>query len=34
MKAIEKINEMKNQAFLYNNQEVVIIGYCENTGSE
>lgn len=32
MKAIEKLKSMVNQAFLYQNEEVVILNYCDSTG--
>lgn len=32
MEAIEKLKGMVNKAFLYNNEEVVIIGICDYTG--
>lgn len=32
MTTIERLQGMVNKAFMYNNQEVVILGYCDNTG--
>lgn len=32
MDSIEKLKSMVNKPFLYNNEEVVIIGYCDCTG--
>jgi len=32
MEQIKKLKEMINQAFLYNNEEVVIIGYADSVG--
>lgn len=32
MKTIERLQQMVNNAFIYNGQEVVILGYCDNTG--
>lgn len=32
MTAIERLQGMVNKAFMYNNQEVVILGCCTNTG--
>lgn len=34
MNSIEKLKSMVNKPFLYNNEEVVIIGYCDNTGDD
>lgn len=32
MDAIQKLKEMVNKPFLYNNEEVVIVGYCDGVG--
>ncbi len=34
MKAIEKLKSMVNQPFLYQNEEVVILNYCDGTGED
>lgn len=32
--AIDRLKEMVNKAFLYQNEEVVILGYCDGTGDD
>lgn len=32
--ALERLNEMKNKMYLYRNEEVVVLGYCEGTGDD
>ena len=34
MDGIDKLKEMVNKPFLYKNEEVVIIGYCDGTGDD
>ena len=34
MNALEKLRSMVNKPFLYNNEEVVILGYCDGTGDD
>lgn len=34
MNAIEKLKSMVNQPFLYQNEEVVILNYCDGTGED
>ena len=34
MNAINRLKEMTNNAFLYKNEEVVILGYCDGTGDD
>ena len=34
MESINRLKEMVNKAFLYRNEEVVILGYCEGTGDD
>jgi ATP-dependent RNA circularization protein (DNA/RNA ligase family) len=34
MTAIERLKEMVNKAFLYKNEEVVILGYCDRIGDD
>lgn len=32
--AINRLKEMVNKAFLYQNEEVVVLGYCDGTGDD
>ncbi len=32
MDSIERLKQMVNKAFVYNGQEIVILGFCDNTG--
>lgn len=32
--AIDRLKEMVNKAFLYQNEEVVILGYCDGIGDD
>lgn len=32
--AIDRLKEMVNKAFLYQNEEVVVLGYCDGTGDD
>jgi hypothetical protein len=34
MEAIKRLKEMVNKPFLYKNEEVVILGYCDGTGDD
>lgn len=34
MNALEKLEAMVNKPFLYKNEEVVVLGYCEGTGDD
>lgn len=34
MIGLEKLNQMKNKPFLYHGKEIVVLGYCENTGED
>jgi hypothetical protein len=34
MEAIKRLKEMVNKTFLYKNEEVVILGYCDGTGDD
>jgi hypothetical protein len=34
MEALKRLKEMVNKPFLYKNEEVVILGYCDGTGDD
>ena len=34
METIEKLKKMVNQPFLYNNEQVVVLNYCDGTGED
>ena len=34
MNALERLEAMVNKPFLYKNEEVVVIGYCDGTGDD
>jgi len=34
MKTIERLKKMVNQPFLYNNEQVVVLNYCDNAGED
>jgi len=34
METIERLKKMVNQPFLYNNEQVVVLNYCDGTGED